>query len=131
MSKFSRTSKFAVVATAVALSAVTLMPGTAEAAAYGGQCGAGYTAGSVRQITGGSVYLARNGATACAVTIRDTPGTAKSMSVWVRTYESDGWVSDPGNYTSYAGPVYTSTYLGCADYGGRIESSQITYTACW
>jgi hypothetical protein len=54
------------------------------------------------------------------------------MSVWVRATRATTWVAGPGNFTTYAGPVYSSTYLGCADYGGRIETSQVTaYKVCW
>jgi hypothetical protein len=132
MSKIRRTTKVAIAAISATLGFAVLVPGTAQAAAYGGQCGAGYNAGSVRQIVGGSVYLARKGDSACAVTIRNSPGSAVSMSVWIRESNSTTWQSDPGNYTTYAGPVYTNVPFGCADYGGRIGTSQVTaYTVCW
>jgi hypothetical protein len=132
MSKIRRTTKVAVAAAGVALNVAALAPGTAQAADYNGKCGTGFSAGSVRQITGGSVYLARKGDVACAITIRNSPGAYKSMSVWVRASYATNWVSQPGNFTTYAGPIYSSTYFGCADYGGRIETSQVTaYEVCW
>ncbi|MFC8230271.1 hypothetical protein [Streptomyces sp. NPDC057287] len=135
MSKISRTSKAAIIAAAATLCTVTMMPGTAAAASYGGQCGAGYNAGSVRHIAGGSVYLARKGGVACAVTIRNSFGPpATRMSVWVKSSYDEGWVADPGDFNQFAGPVYTSTYQGCADYGGLIggPDNQITaYEVCW
>jgi hypothetical protein len=132
MSKIKGTLKAAVATATVALGVAALAPGTAQAAAYGNQCGAGYGAGSVRNISGGSIYLARNGSWMCAVTILDNPGPpAVSMSVWIRRSGTTTWISDPGMYNRYAGPVYAQTW-GCADYGGRIGTSQTTaYDVCW
>jgi len=131
ISTILRTRMAAVAAACVVLGLIALEPATAHAAAYNGKCGTGYSVVSSRNITGGTVYLTHKGDAACAITIRNTPGAYKSMSVWLRASWTDTWLSDPGTYSTYAGPIYTSTY-GCADYGGRIETSQVTvYDVCW
>ncbi|MDQ3578224.1 MAG: spore-associated protein A [Actinomycetota bacterium] len=116
----------------VVIAAGVLVPGVASAATYNGECGAGFGAGSRIDLAGGTVFLASKGDLRCAVTILNTPNPAgTSMSVWIRASYSEGWISDPGTWTRYAGPVITSTY-GCADYGGRIGTSQQTrYDVCW
>jgi hypothetical protein len=130
-SMIPRTRMAAVAAACVVLGIVALAPATAHAAAYNGKCGAGYSVVSSFNITGGTVYLTHQGYTACAITIRNTPGARKRMSVWLRGESADPWKNDPGNYTTYAGPIYFNTF-GCADYGGSIESSGNTlYTRCW
>jgi hypothetical protein len=135
MSKIRKTVRSlgaAAAAAGVAFGIAALVPGTAGAATYGGQCGAGFNAVSQRQVSGGTVFLAAKGDVACAVTIRDSSGSARSMSVWIRELGGVGWINDPGNFTTYAGPVYTSALFYCAEYGGRIESSQVTaYQVCW
>lgn len=122
----------AVAAAGLALGATVVVPSVAEAADYGGQCGAGFTTGSRRDIPGGTVFLAGNGDLRCAVTILNatsTPGV--SMSVWIRNSWTEEWISDPGVYHKYAGPRRTSSY-GCVDYGGRIGTHQVTaYEVCW
>jgi hypothetical protein len=125
-------SKAAVAVASVVIGMSALTPGIAAAAEYGGQCGAGYGAGSRRDIAGGTVFLASKGDLRCAVTILNSYSAAgTSMSVWIRASWSDQWLSDPGTYHSYAGPEETSTY-GCADYGGRIGTVQVTaYDVCW
>ena len=126
-----RTRMAAVAAACVVLGIVALAPATAHAAAYNGACGAGYDPVSSFNVTAGTVYLRHKGNTACAITIRDNPGARKRMSVWLRHSGTTPWKNDPGNYTTYAGPIYVSTY-GCADYGGSIESSGGTrYWQCW
>ena len=109
------------VAGAIALAA----PGVASAAAYGGQCGSSYGVVDAEPISGGTVYLTRYGNTVCAVTIRTYPGARQSMSVWLRRSGTTTWTNDPGDYTTYAGPVYVYA-PGCADFGGRILTSQTT-----
>jgi hypothetical protein len=131
LSTILRTRTAAVAAACAVLCIVALVPATAHAASYNGKCGSGYTVVSQRNITGGTVYLTHKGDAACAITISNTPGVRKSMSVWLRASFTTTWISDPGTYSFYAGPVYTGTF-GCADYGGRIEKSQVTvYEVCW
>jgi|SRR6266496_6711966 len=122
----------AVAAAGLALGATAVVPGVAEAADYGGQCGAGFSPGSRRDIPGGTVFLTGNGDLRCAVTILNSTSSAGvSMSVWIRISWTDNWSSDPGVYHKYAGPRTTSSY-GCVDYGGRIGTNQVTaYEVCW
>lgn len=131
VSTILRTRMAAVAAACIVLGIVALAPATAHAAAYNGKCGPGYSVVSSRNITGGTVYLTHKGAAACAITIRNVPGAKKSMSVWLRPSFTTTWLSNPGSFSTYAGPISTVTF-GCADYGGRIENSQITVpTVCW
>ncbi|GLY98374.1 hypothetical protein [Actinoplanes sp. NBRC 103695] len=116
----------------LAAGALALTPGPAQAAAtYDGQCGAGYRLASELQITGGTVFLARKRDAGCAVTIRTNPGARIRMSVWIRASGTTTWISAPGNYTHYAGPVYSSSPWQCWDYGGQINGAGGTrYDVC-
>ncbi|MFC7328830.1 spore-associated protein A [Marinactinospora rubrisoli] len=124
--------------TAVGLAVVAAATGAvataapAGAAAYGGQCGAGYEWIQSRFLDGGTVYLTYNASNGynCVVTIRDDPGSAVYMNAFVKRSTEDAWVRDPGNYTTYAGPVYTYARSQCVDWGGTIYgvSNQVVVT---
>jgi hypothetical protein len=113
-------------AVAVALTAgiTALTPGVAQAAEYNGVCGAGYGAIDHLAVSGGTVWLTYSAATGknCVVTVRNSSGAKVHMDAKI-SLAGDPWKSDPGNFTSYAGPVYVSARDKCIDWGGEIGTS--------
>ncbi|MCG7525849.1 spore-associated protein [Streptomyces sp. OfavH-34-F] len=88
-----------------------------------GVCGASYkTVNSTAVGNLGTVYLTYNASNGknCVVTIRSTPGTAKSMSAYLYVPDTGESTSDDGTYTSYAGPVYAYGKGHCVSWGGHI-----------
>ena len=75
-----------------------------------------------------SVYLTFSGVTGenCVVTIRDNPGPRLPMNAYVRLSGTTTWNQDPGNFTTYAGPVYVSAPHHCIDWGGSISNEGFT-----
>jgi len=111
-------------------SASVKAPAATPAAAYNGVCGAGYSVidstpvGSV-----GTVYVTWNEATGknCAVTIRNSPGTAIRVAVSLNVildHESTPAV-DSGIYTTYAGPVYYPARNLCIVWEGTIGANHV------
>jgi hypothetical protein len=108
---------------------------TAEAEAalvapYNGVCGAGYVQIDSMLVPSGAgvVYLTYNSSTGknCVVTIRNTPGSALPMNAYIGLSSSPTWAdTDPGNFTTYAGPVYVYAPHKCIDWGGMINGSAI------
>ncbi|MFL1378431.1 spore-associated protein A [Nocardiopsis protaetiae] len=127
--------KTAVLAAAVGVAVVGLAA-PASAAAYGGQCGSGY--GVVNKIefpdNRGTTFLTYNSSNGnnCVVTVRTTPGAAAPMDAFIRVSGTSAWKSDPGNFTTYAGPVYLSAAGRCVDWGGTIGTAtkSLTRTNC-
>ncbi|WDZ86001.1 hypothetical protein [Micromonospora cathayae] len=108
---------------AVAAGLTTLTPGAAQAAPYNGACGSSYGVIDAMSLVGrGTVYLTYSGSTGknCVVTVRDNPGTRLPMSASV-SLAGAPWITDSGNYTTYAGPVYVSAPGRCIDWGGSIN----------
>lgn len=109
---------------AAAVAATVAVPTTAQAASYNGKCGSGYGVIDSLTISGyGTVYLTYNGSSGmnCAVTIRDNPGTAMFMDAGIQLAGNRASeVHDPGQWTTYAGPVYLSAAGQCIDWGGQI-----------
>ncbi|MFI7317039.1 spore-associated protein [Streptomyces venezuelae] len=94
-------------------------------------CGSAYkTVNSAAVGSLGTVYLTYNSANGrnCVATIRNTPGTALAMSAWIRLTGTTTTISDSGNYTSYAGPVYIYGKARCVDWGGSIKNVSVTVT---
>nr|WP_313069179.1 spore-associated protein A [Kitasatospora gansuensis] len=112
---------------AAAVAVTTLaVPTAAHAASYNGKCGAGYNVIDSMSITTlGTVYLTYNSATTqnCVVTIRNNPGTYMYMNAAVQLTGLD-WTRqyDPGQYSTFAGPVYLYASGKCIDWGGEIGS---------
>lgn len=96
-----------------------------SAASYNGVCGSGYAVIDSHALTGGTVYLAYNRSTGynCVVTIRNTSGTRISMNAKV-SRAGQPWISDPGQFTTYAGPVKVHAPHACIDWGGEIGTSK-------
>ncbi|MFD6096666.1 spore-associated protein A [Nocardiopsis flavescens] len=119
----------AVLASAVGV-CVAGLAAPASAAVYGGQCGSGY--GVVNSIgfpnDRGTTFLTYNNSNGnnCVVTIRTVPGAAAPMDAFIRITGTSGWEDDPGNYTTYAGPVYLSAAGRCVDWGGTIGTATLT-----
>jgi hypothetical protein len=113
-------------AVAAAATAAVAAPTTvAHAASYNGVCGSSYgviDSGDLGSL--GTVYLTYSSSTGknCVVTVRDNPGTRKSMGAVV-SLAGAPWISDSGSFTTYAGPVYVSAAHRCIDWGGWIDST--------
>lgn len=96
-------------------------------AAYNGACGSGYNAIDSRAVPGGTVHLTYSPGTGknCVVTVRNTPGARLPMNAFVKRSSATVWNQDPGNYTTYAGPVYVYAPGVCIDWGGEINGSGV------
>ena len=109
--------------------AVLALPSSAFAASYNGVCGSSYGVIDGASLPGlGTVYLTFSGVTGenCVVTIRDNPGPRLPMNAYVRLSGTTQWNQDPGNFTTFAGPVYVSAAHHCIDWGGSIENEGFT-----
>ncbi len=51
---------------------------------------------------------------------RCSPGSAMDMDAALKRSDSGSWKTDPGSFTSYAGPVYLDAAGQCVDWGGSI-----------
>lgn len=113
----------AVAGVAVGAGLAVAAPGSAFAAPYNGVCGSGYGVIDAQSLPGlGTVYLTYSSGTGknCVVTIRDNPGARRAMAARV-SLAGAPWISDVGNYTTYAGPVYVYARHSCVDWGGEIS----------
>ncbi|GLU47535.1 spore-associated protein A [Nocardiopsis ansamitocini] len=119
---------------AISLAAGAMLAGTAlsaapaSAATYNGVCGSGYqvvNSASVGSV--GTVFLTYNSANGnnCAVTVRNTPGSAVLMAVSLKRSTSipENAQQDTGYYTTYAGPVYVYGQGSCMDWQGIIGTA--------
>ncbi|MCC8479437.1 spore-associated protein A [Streptomyces globisporus] len=119
-------------AVALAPAAVAAEPAVQQAAAapkaaaaqYNGVCGSGYAVVNSAQIgTKGTVFLTYNSATGknCVVTIRNKPGKAVHMTASLGFASPTTWVTDTGNFTTYAGPVHLDARGLCVTWRGEIS----------
>lgn len=110
---------------------VILYPQPASAATVQQICGSGYSI--VNQAAAGSyvtVYLLYNSASGmnCVVAYKGsaTSGTSHPMDAWLEVKRTGGskgaFDSDPGSYSSYAGPVRLSGAGRCVMWGGRVTT---------
>lgn len=120
----------------IALAAVTTVVGAAPATAtvpqdqaqdqasvpYNGVCGDGYGVVNSAAIPGGTVYLTYNNDNGenCVVVIREDVGAEMTMDAVLKVGSQTGWERDPGEWTTYAGPVYLEAAGECVDWGGLI-----------
>ncbi|MCX4984075.1 spore-associated protein A [Streptomyces sp. NBC_00250] len=114
---------------AVALAAVALTPGVANAASnpYNGICGANYTVIDHLKMTSGGTHLgdayltynSSNGYNCSIMQIVPGSGTIFAETTLQLTGGGDG-DSDSGYFSSYAGPVYLSAKNRCIDWIGSI-----------
>jgi hypothetical protein len=123
-----RTAALVMAAFALAVGTAAISSATASAANYNGVCGSSYGVVDHTDIGGGTIWLTYSSSTGenCVVTVRDNPGAAEGMNAWVKLSSSPTWHQDPGNFTTYAGPVYVSAPHQCIDWGGGIESNSWT-----
>ncbi|MEO3786171.1 spore-associated protein A [Actinocorallia sp. B10E7] len=115
---------------AAATAGAVVVAAPASAALYGGQCGSGYNVVNLADFSDarGTIYLTYNSSTGknCVVTVREKPGAAAPMDAYIRRSGTTTWIDDPGNYTTYAGPVYVSAAGSCVDWGGTIGTASRT-----
>ncbi|SDI42310.1 hypothetical protein SAMN05421505_15025 [Sinosporangium album] len=108
-----------------ALSTVGASP--ANAATYGGQCGAGYHQVNWEPIPHkGAVYLTYNKSTGknCVVTVRHKRGKPVPMDAELKVYGTSKSIVDSGKFKNYAGPVYVNARGKCVTWGGRIDGGK-------
>ncbi|WP_406311514.1 spore-associated protein A [Streptosporangium sp. NBC_01639] len=113
------------VATVAAL-AGTLATGSPAMAASSpiGACGGGsYHEIDRHDLGKATVYLLYNGTTNCVVTWKDSRNSTFVNAV-IRT--TGNWIEDPGNFSTYAGPVKLSAKGKCIQWGGDYGSTQYT-----
>ncbi|WP_326826842.1 spore-associated protein A [Streptosporangium sp. NBC_01756] len=72
-----------------------------------------------------TVYLLYNGTTNCVVTWKDSPNSTYVNAV-MRVEGSTTWGQDPGNFSTYAGPVKISAKGQCIQWGGIYGSAYYT-----
>ena len=116
-----------IAATAPASAATT--KAAAATATYNGACGTGYKVIDSTPVGNvGKIFLTWNESTGknCAVTIRNAPGAKIFMAVELNIDidEEHNPVTDYGQYTSYAGPVYMSARGYCAVWYGVIGTAK-------
>lgn len=106
----------------VAVVAAFAGPAPAAAAAYSGDCGSGYGVVNQAPVSGGTVYLTYNNSNGrnCVVVMRSDPGSSMNMDASLKSADSTSWKTDPGSFTTYAGPVYLDAAGQCVDWGGAI-----------
>ncbi|MFI7225510.1 hypothetical protein ACIBO5_20025 [Nonomuraea angiospora] len=68
------------------------------------------------------IHLLYNGTTNCVVTWKDSPNSEYVMAL-VSNGE-DGWRSDSGNYSTYAGPVKVNGEGKCVKWGGQYGNTR-------
>jgi hypothetical protein len=106
----------------VVLVAALASPAPASAASYSGECGSGYGVVNSASVPGGTVHLTYNNSNGrnCVVVTRSSPGSAMNMDASLKRSDSTSWKTDPGSFTTYAGPVYLDAAGHCVDWGGSI-----------
>jgi hypothetical protein len=118
----SRAAGIGVASTVLALGATIGLAGTASAATPQGVCGSGYTVRGSHNLGSATVYLLRNGSTACVVTLKT--GSAIGNTVEIGTWIGDetGYSrADVGKYGTYAGPIKYNA--SCVWWGGHYGST--------
>ncbi|GLU47161.1 spore-associated protein A [Nocardiopsis ansamitocini] len=118
----------AVLVAGAAMSATVATVGPAAAATYNNACGSGYAVVNSADIgSKGTVFLTYNSSTGynCAVTVRNSPGSAVAMAVFLAVSPNGAWQQDSGTYTTYAGPVYVAARGACVDWVGTITGTTV------
>ncbi|MCY9786239.1 spore-associated protein A [Nocardiopsis sp. EMB25] len=117
----------AAVALALAATVALAAPAPATAASYGGQCGDGYGVLGSADVSGGTVFVTYNSSEGknCVVTVRNSTGSAISMDAALKLSSGTSWQTDPGQWQTYAGPVYLSAAGQCVDWGGSIQDNWV------
>nr|WP_239647018.1 spore-associated protein A [Nocardiopsis salina] len=89
---------------------------------YNGVCGDGYGVVNSAAVPGGTVYLTYNNDNGenCVVVIREDVGEEMAMDAVLKVGSQTEWERDPGQWTTYAGPVYLEAAGECVDWGGVI-----------
>lgn len=75
----------------------------------------------------GTVYLTYNSSNGrnCVATIRNRPGNAVAMSVWIDVPDTGNAAQDYGQYTLHAGPAYVFGKGHCVNWGGNIGNRYV------
>ncbi|TWF92215.1 hypothetical protein FHX80_12535 [Streptomyces brevispora] len=125
-----RFSVMACLASAALGASLLVASPASAAAAYNGACGSGYSVVNSARVNGyaATVFLTYSASTKknCVVTIRDTPGTVKTMWAGIeRTGEPLSYIVDFGDYTTYAGPVYLSAGGKCVTWRGGVINNNL------
>ncbi|WP_424217338.1 spore-associated protein (plasmid) [Streptomyces sp. BI20] len=116
---------------ALALGATTALAAPASAAPNTTPqkvCGSAYkTVNSAAIGSLGTVYLTYNASNGknCVATIRNNPGAAVDMALWIEVPATWERGEDFGRYTSYAGPAYVYGKGNCVDWGGGISNVHV------
>ncbi|WP_406737140.1 spore-associated protein [Streptomyces sp. NBC_00853] len=129
--KFTRSVLTTTAFAALALGATTALAAPATAAPNTTPqkvCGSAYkTVNSAAIGSLGTVYLTYNASNGknCVATIRNNPGAAVDMALWIEVPETWERGEDYGRYTSYAGPAYVYGKSHCVDWGGGISNVHV------
>ncbi|MEG8275133.1 spore-associated protein [Streptomyces sp. AHA2] len=129
--RFARSALSAAALTALALGTTTALAAPASAVPNTTPqkvCGSAYrTVNSAAIGSLGTVYLTYNASNGenCVVTIRNSPGAAVDMALWIEVPDTSERGEDYGRYTSYAGPAYVYGKGHCVDWGGGISNVHV------
>ncbi len=126
-------SRLASAVAVAVLALVTLYASPAQAAnpyTAAQVCGSSYTYKVASRDLGGKAVLhlrySPSLARLCATTIKTTKiGTPSSTEAWVKVI-GQPWVSNKGNYSYYAGPVYINLNKECPQYAGGHDGTNWT-----
>jgi hypothetical protein len=102
-------------------------PSSSNPYSAGEVCGSGYGVVDHHALTGATVYLLYNDSNGdnCVVTLADDVAGAVSMNATLAV-QGGASTSNPGSFTSYAGPVYESAPNSCVKWGGTYKTSTWT-----
>ncbi|EDY47397.1 hypothetical protein [Streptomyces clavuligerus] len=125
----------ALLGTAALLAGFSSTTGTAQAstgpaATPESVCGSGYTVRDQRWLVHATVWLLRNGNSACVVTFKEGSAIGNDVVVgaWVES-RTGGLRGDKGRYSYYAGPVKITA--SCVHWGGEYGPYSGSSTPCW
>jgi hypothetical protein len=121
MTTVSRRVMTGVLSLVLATSGLLFGAQSASAATAQSICGSGYYIQETASISGeATAYLLYSNSTGknCAVTIKNNHiGTPTSTYAKIRS-STTSWVTNSGNFSYYAGPVYVYAPHVCVSYGG-------------
>ncbi|MDP9864267.1 MULTISPECIES: spore-associated protein A [Streptosporangium] len=125
MRKFKRGATLALATAAALVGSLTTGSPAMAASSPIAACGGGsYHVIDQHDLGRATVYLLYNGSTNCVVTWKDSPNNVRVNAVIRR--ERGKYVTDPGNFSTYAGPVKISAAGKCVQWGGDYGNKQYT-----
>ncbi|MEU6439320.1 serine/threonine protein kinase [Streptomyces sp. NPDC047046] len=117
-----RATAIGVASTVLALGATIGLAGTASAATPEGACGSGYSVRGSHNLGKATVYILRNGTTACIVTLKTGSAVGNSVEIGAWIGDASGYSNaDVGKYGTYAGPIKLNS--SCVYWGGNYGST--------